>query len=223
MEWTVHVSLLPTASQPFPFEKDTTAYKRCLSRGLHRMVAVGGTDSESFVTAVTKTFGALLQGREWAPLEAQLCDAETLEGLPMLRPLNPALVGRDNYNLDFLCKHCAVCSPKGKAESLYIAMLSDTFSWRFLRSSPCHLEGLEAAWEFDSVLDRNDAIDGDDGASAGDMLTPLPTLKRTASTSFGSATATEPSDASRTKVARTVCVPVPMDMCNYGMDGVETI
>ncbi len=31
--WTVHVSLLPTASQPFPFEKDTAAYQRCLSRG----------------------------------------------------------------------------------------------------------------------------------------------------------------------------------------------
>jgi hypothetical protein len=31
--WTVHVSLLPTSSQPFPFEKDTAAYQRCLSRG----------------------------------------------------------------------------------------------------------------------------------------------------------------------------------------------
>lgn len=32
--WTVHVSLLPTSEQPFPFEKDTAAYKRCLSRGM---------------------------------------------------------------------------------------------------------------------------------------------------------------------------------------------
>lgn len=32
--WTVHVSLLPSSSQPFPFEKDTAAYKRCLSRGI---------------------------------------------------------------------------------------------------------------------------------------------------------------------------------------------
>src|SRR5204863_63561 len=32
--WTVHVSLLPGASQPFPFEKDTIAYNRALSRGL---------------------------------------------------------------------------------------------------------------------------------------------------------------------------------------------
>jgi hypothetical protein len=31
--WTVHISLLPSSSQPFPFEKDTAAYKRCLSRG----------------------------------------------------------------------------------------------------------------------------------------------------------------------------------------------
>merc|ERR1712169_99608 len=38
--WTVHVSLLPTSAQPFPFEKDTAAYKRCLSRGLHQVLVI---------------------------------------------------------------------------------------------------------------------------------------------------------------------------------------
>ncbi|KAI1819708.1 hypothetical protein F4861DRAFT_534234 [Xylaria intraflava] len=183
--WTVHVSLLPTAAQPFPFEKDTNAYKRCLSRGLHQMIPVSGTDSESFDMAITKAFGSLLRGREWMPLQARLCDAVTLEGLPMLRPLEPGLLGR-SYDLEFLRKYCAVCHPTGKVESLYIAMVHDTFSWHFLRRSPCHLEGLEASWEYDPLLDPDDNLDGDtvgeeDRPPAGDIMPPLPSLKRTAS------------------------------------------
>ncbi|KAI1253938.1 hypothetical protein MGN70_004333 [Eutypa lata] len=221
-EWTVHVSLLPTASQPFPFEKDTNAYKRCLSRGLHRMVAVGGTDSESFVRAVSKAFEDLLKGREWMPLEAQLCDAATLEGLPMLRPLNPALVGCNNYDLDFIRQHCAVCTPSGKAESLYIAMASDTLSWQFLRRSPCFMEGLEASWAFDPLLDRNDDFEDHDSVpSAGDMMVSVSNLKRKASNSFSSTTSPEGSDSSRPKVQRTTCVPVQMDELHR--HGVETV
>ncbi|KIN06074.1 hypothetical protein OIDMADRAFT_100893 [Oidiodendron maius Zn] len=53
--WTVHISLLPSSSQPFPFEKDTAAYKRCLSRGLHRITAIPDTDSDSFKTALDES------------------------------------------------------------------------------------------------------------------------------------------------------------------------
>ncbi|RYP56950.1 hypothetical protein DL769_009800 [Monosporascus sp. CRB-8-3] len=220
--WTVHVSLLPTASQPFPFEKDTTAYQRCLSRGLHRMVAIGGTDSESFVKAVSQAFDSLLQGREWMPLEAQLCDAATLQGLPMLRPLDSSLIGHDNYDLEFIRKHCAVCTPNGKAESLYIAMVSDTLSWQFLRRSPCFMEGLEASWAFDPLLDRNDDSEDDDREpSAGDMMISLSTLKRKASSSFGSTTSPDGAEgSSRPKVRRAACVPVQMEELHR--HGVET-
>ncbi|KAI2643257.1 hypothetical protein GGS21DRAFT_6294 [Xylaria nigripes] len=222
--WTVHVSLLPTAAQPFPFEKDTNAYKRCLSRGLHQMIPVSGTDSESFGAAIAKAFGGLLRGREWMPLQARLCDAVTLEGLPMLRPLDPSLLGRP-YDLEFLRQHCAVCHPTGKVESLYIAMVHDTLSWHFLRRSPCHLEGLEASWDYDALLDPNDYLDNDtveeeDRPSAGDIMPPLPSLKRTASEisrapSFNS---TVEGDGSRPKAAR-----MQVEACRHGVETVWLI
>ncbi|OHE92432.1 hypothetical protein CORC01_12293 [Colletotrichum orchidophilum] len=214
--WTVHISLLPTPSQPFPFERDTNAYKRCLSRGLHRTVVVGGPDSESFVEAVTKSFGSLLRGRSWMPLQAKLCDAEKLQGLPMLRPLDSKLVDSD-YDLGFLRKHCGVCEANGKIESLYIAMRQDKFSWHFLRNSPIFIEGLENCWIYDHFLDPSDPVEDDrmeehDRPSAGDIVPSLPNLKRAASEmsrTAGLATATTggDSDGSRTKTPRTTCLP----------------
>ncbi|KAI1497144.1 hypothetical protein F5X99DRAFT_32070 [Biscogniauxia marginata] len=229
VSWTVHVSLLPTASQPFPFEKDTNAYKRCLSRGLHQMLAVGGADGDSFSRAVSKAFGSLLRGRDWAPLQARLCDAATLQGLPMLRPLEPGLVGA-KYDLEFLRKYCAVCSPDGKVESLYIAMLSDTFSWHFLRKSPCYLEGLEASWEYDALLDpiedpEDDHAGGEDRPSAGEIMSSLPSLKRTASemsraASFSSPSTGEGGEGSRPKLQRTACIQAPMELHRCGVETV---
>ncbi|KAI1759722.1 hypothetical protein GGR53DRAFT_128504 [Hypoxylon sp. FL1150] len=219
--WTVHVSLLPTASQPFPFEKDTNAYKRCLSRGCHQMIAVNGTDAESFVRAVSKAFGSLLRGRDWVPLQARLCDATTLQGLPMLRPLEQPLV-TGKYDLQFLRKYCAVCCPNGKVESLYIAMLSDTFSWQFLRWSPIYLDGLEESWTFDPLLDPNDNFDdcGDeeeDERTAGEIVPPLPSLKRTASEmsrtpGLSSVSGSDGNDGSRQKLPRTSCIQPPMEL-----------
>ncbi|KAI1266739.1 hypothetical protein F5Y18DRAFT_416501 [Xylariaceae sp. FL1019] len=221
--WTVHVSLLPTAAQPFPFEKDTNAYKRCLSRGLHQVIVVEGTDGESFTSAVTKAFGRLLQGREWVPLQARLCDAVTLEGLPMLRPLDASLI-RGSYDLEFLRDHCAVCHPNGKIESLYIAMLQETFSWHFLRRSPMHMEGLEASWGYDALLDPDENLDDtsgeEDRLAAGDIM-PLPSsLKRTASemSRAASFSTSEGSEPPRPKLARTACLPVEVRR-----RGVETV
>ncbi len=94
-------------SQPFPFERDTNAYKRCLSRGLHQMVAISGPSADAFVSTVTATFGSLLQGRPWMPLQAESCTAEQLAGLPMLRQLDPSLL-HGRYDVDFLREHCAV-------------------------------------------------------------------------------------------------------------------
>ncbi|OTB05287.1 hypothetical protein M426DRAFT_72997 [Hypoxylon sp. CI-4A] len=219
--WTVHISLLPTAEQPFPFEKDTNAYKRCLSRGCHQMVAVEGTDGESFRKAVSKAFGSLLRGRDWVPLQARLCDAATLQGLPMLRPLDESLVN-GNYDLDFLRKYCAVCCPNGKVESMYIAMRCDTFSWQFLRQSPCYLEGLEECWVYDPLLDDNDK---DNGRSAGEILPSLPSLKRTASEmsrtpSLNSTSVNDGNDNTRQKLPRTTCIQAAMELRRRGVETV---
>lgn len=209
--WTVHVSLLPTSTRPFPFERDTNAYKRCLSRGLHQMVAVNGSSADAFEEAITKSFGHILRGRKWAPLQALPCTAETLAGLPMLRPLDPSLLD-ERFDQDFLRNNCAVCDINGKIDSLYIAMRDRTLSWHSIRRLPVHIKNLEPCWGFDTLLDANDPFVDDEfendvnssedevmggmpRPSAGDIVATIPSLKRAASemsrsSSFGSATAT---------------------------------
>ncbi|OBT42195.1 hypothetical protein VE00_06862 [Pseudogymnoascus sp. WSF 3629] len=207
MEWSVHISLMPTASQPFPFEKDTMAYKRVQSRGLHRVISVPGHDSDSFVTATSNEFASLLKGRPWMPLVAKICDAEHVTGLPMLRQLPPNLIDSSLYDMDFLTAHCATLDHNGHILDLYIGMCHDYFSWSELASSPVYIPGLEACWVFDPFLDGagqrdQEAIDSvvddlkaDDRSSAGDLLRawspPASRLKRSATgitrtSSFGS-------------------------------------
>ncbi|SPN98854.1 uncharacterized protein DNG_01895 [Cephalotrichum gorgonifer] len=151
--WTVHISLLPDPSLPFPFERDTNAYKRCLSRGLHRMVVVGGPDADAFSAIVTNAFGHLLQGRPWMPLQARVCAAEQLSGFLMLRQLDPKLQDC-RFDHEFLQKHCAVSDPKGKIESLYIATRTGILPWSTLRNAPVYIAGLEASWAHDPLLDN---------------------------------------------------------------------
>ena len=208
--WTVHVSLLPTSAQPFPFEKDTAAYKRCLSRGLHRVVAIPDSDSNSFISAISEAFSEILRGRPWDPLVAKICDAKNLRGLPMLRQLDAWLLKCD-YSLEFLQENCAVTDESGKILDLYIAMSNDTISWAELKEVTPYLRGLEASWTFDHFLDRpslDNEVDGvvSDSArpAAGDILpTWSPTSTRpkrkesdiTRTGSFGSSTESENSRA----------------------------
>lgn len=207
--WTVHVSLLPNASQAFPFEKDTTAYMRCLSRGLHQMVAVQGTDSESFTAAVTAAFADVLKGRAWVPLQAQLCDAASLQGLPMLRQLDASLLG-NGYDVDFLRRHCAVCGPGGRLDSLYIAMARDTFSWHSLRRLRPYMDGLEGSWAYDGLLDHGDHPAVEEAREglhppAGEILPVLPSLKRVAPE-------TSEAEGSKAKAARKTLIPAPLEV-----------
>lgn len=153
--WTVHISLLPTSSQPFPFERDTEAYKRCLSRGLHQTVVVADSSGTAFDEAVERSFRHILRGRAWMPLKAKLCDLSQLKGLPMLRKLDSSLMGGP-YDTNFLLEHCAVCDSRGHIESLYLAMQHDTLSWPFLRTCPVFIDGLEACWEYDQYLEPSD-------------------------------------------------------------------
>ena len=226
MEWSVHISLMPTASQPFPFEKDTMAYQRVQSRGLHRVVSVPGHDSASFVTATSNEFASLLKGRPWMPLVAKICDAEHVTGLPMLRQLPPNLIDSSLYDMDFLTAHCATLDHNGHILDLYIGMCHDYFSWSELASSPVYIPGLEACWVFDPFLDGagqrdEEAIDSvvddlkaDDRSSAGDLLRawspPASRLKRSATgitrtSSFGS-TDSAVSASKKSKIGHSTCV-----------------
>ncbi|KFA64715.1 hypothetical protein S40285_05294 [Stachybotrys chlorohalonatus IBT 40285] len=205
--WTVHVSLLPSSKQQFPFEKDSTAYKRCLSRGLHKMVAVEGIDGPAFVTAVSRAFRVVLQGRAWAPLQAKVCDGSNVRDLPMLSPLEKVPPG-NTYDIEFLRQNCATCDEEGRMEAIYIALRNDELSWDFLKKCPVYVEGLGSSWTYDKRLDGSDRVEQNG------MLPPPATsspgsLKRSASdisrfASLGStATGMHESDGPRSKVART--------------------
>ena len=160
--WTIHVSLLPSKGQPFPFEKDTNAYKRCLSRGLQRMVAVEGSDATAFVSAVSRAFKDILGRRAWEPLQAKLCDARRLEGLPMLRALDPDLAQLD-FDARFIRKYCAVCDVNGRMESMYVTTSHGSLSWPAIRCLPTFVEGLESSWDYDRHLDGTEGEDAEVG------------------------------------------------------------
>lgn len=228
--WTVHISLMPHATIPMPFERNTNAYQRCLSRGLHQMVAVRGPTAEAFSDAISKAFDPLLKGRPWMPLQARLCDAAPLQGLPMLRQLEPHLIDT-GYDAAFLQENCAVCDGNGMMDSLYITMREPyVLSWHALRHAPVVVEGLEESWEYDSLLDKEHydddvIVDDDDRPAAGDILPAFPSLKRAASemarsNSFSSsAPAAAEGVASRTK--RTCPLPANT-MLNIRRPGVGT-
>ncbi|KAL6863198.1 hypothetical protein ACO1O0_003442 [Amphichorda felina] len=198
--WTVHISLLPSRELPFPFEKDTTAYKRCLSRGLQRMVAVEGTDGKAFISAVSRAFRNVLQGASWEPLRAKICDARKLEGLPMLRTLGRD-AGHGDYNLEFLRRHCGVCDADGRIQALYLGVQEKALSWPKIKQLPVYVEGLESSWEYDKYLDHR-GDDDDDKDSIGTSCqaelswpaTPsssdMPSSKRSASEMQSTALAT---------------------------------
>ncbi|KAK4448768.1 hypothetical protein QBC34DRAFT_464572 [Podospora aff. communis PSN243] len=165
--WIVHISLLPHGYMLTPFERNTNAYQRCLSRGLHQMVVIHGSSAESFVRAVERTFGTFLQGRPWEPLQAKLSSPkEPLCGLATLRHL-PQRLKSQRYTADFLRENCAVCDRNGAMDSIYIAMKSHTLSWRTLRRSPVFMHGLEECWAYDPLLDGYDPLTGDDGLGSG--------------------------------------------------------
>jgi hypothetical protein len=73
-------------------------------------------------------------------------------------------------------------------DSLYIAMAHDSLSWNFLKRSPVYLDGLEASWERDSMLDKRDeqglptrenhGDEGDESPPAGNIIGALTGFKR---------------------------------------------
>jgi hypothetical protein len=227
--WTVHISLLPQASIAMPFERNTNAYQRCLSRGLHKVVAIAGTDAKSFVDAVSQAFGHLLKGRAWVPLHTKLCDAEPLQGLPMLRPLEPSIIDSP-YDADFLRANCAVCDSNGMMDSLYIAMRYSTLSWHTLRHAPVFMEGLEASWKHDPLLDTDPFDDNmmiDEGSRpAAGAIVAFSSLKRPSSEisrsqNFDSFANTSTHEAEGSRAKRTCPAPPPPPQPRR--QGVETV
>src|SRR5690606_24810056 len=114
---------------------------------------------------------------------------------------------------------CAVCDSSGKMESLYIAMQSDTLPWRFLRQSPVYIDGLEACWAHDPVLDHTEQPLFSDahedrrhpGAGDGNPLKRAASDMLKASAVAASGAAAGDSDGSR-KMQNTSCKTGVMDL-----------
>lgn len=142
--WIVHISLLPQTS-PFPFERGSNFYNRCLSRGLYQLVAIDGSSEEAVESGVMQAFGRLLKGRPWMPLQAHIPDNEDNQGVPELRQPDPDLLG-SKWDVEFLRAHCVVPDMDGETDSLYIALQYSSLSWRDLSREPIYLSGLEESW-----------------------------------------------------------------------------
>lgn len=148
--WTVHVSLLPSKHQVHPFQKDSRPYKRILSRGLQRMVAVDVANGETFATAVTRSFRDALQGQPWEPLQEIAATSGALS--PTLQIIaNPASLESSDWTL--LKTVCASSSNASQIEAVYIAPTGRPLSWAQIHQLPIHIEGLESSWVHDDVLD----------------------------------------------------------------------
>lgn len=183
--WTVHVSLLPEKTRPMPFEKDTTAYLRCLSRGLHKMVAIPGDDAAAIYRTISDAFQHFLLGRLWMPLRAELCDLPQLLGQPMLDMLPDEMIDVSLYNYQFLKEHCATLSPDGKIEALYIAMSDASLTWTEISHAPRSTEGLEKCWKYDEKLDEASLQTPMAEASAGDILSSMRTKRPSSACDLG--------------------------------------
>jgi hypothetical protein len=151
--WIAHVSLLPRASQSLPFGKNSSAYKRALSRGLHRTIAIPGPDSQSFIKTISSEFASLLKGRRWMPLRVEFRGSNKFDCLPILRQLPLTQLDENLYDLEFLKNNCATLDTNGNILDLYIAMRDYSFSWAELRRLPPVTEGLESSWEYNRVID----------------------------------------------------------------------
>lgn len=220
--WTVHVSLLLSKDQRHPFDKDSTSYKRSLSRGMQRMVAVDAARGESFTMAVTRSFRHVLQGRPWELLQ-KAPDANPKCGI-QLQPFETRVP--QGIDRTFLKQHCASLDAQGNMEAVYIAPSQGLLPWHQLRQLTVHIEGLESSWVFDPTLDceatdvkRDSCISPyrqQGPASGGSMPTTNP-LKRTVSDLTRSTCITSLSSADaeqgRSKMART---------CMTAMVGVTT-
>lgn len=139
-------------------EGNVDAYKRCLSMGLDKMVAVNGASSEAFASVVSQAFNPLLHDRPWAPLQAKMCDFEHLPVMPLLRPLGPDLDGL-KYDFEFLRTHCAVLDADGKIDTLYITLQHSFSSWDYLRTSNVFLPDLEISLGHDPMLDPTEVLE----------------------------------------------------------------
>jgi len=144
--WSCRVILVLSKTQPFAFEVESIAYRRCQSRGLHQDVHMQDHGSEAFTRCVESAFGTILRGRPWMPLQCLRSEDGSLAALPRSR-INPLYW--DYVLLEEFC----LAHVKLEGDVIYIALCEEELSWQDVSSLPKVFGSDESVWEYDEGLD----------------------------------------------------------------------
>lgn len=185
------MSLLPSRNQRYPFDKDSQAARRCLSRRMSRRIRVEDGSSDAFANAVTTAFEPILRGRAWMPLgvsddggddgeDGVANKAQRRDGTGRrLRVL--ANEFREGYvwSKPFLLNRCALFEPDGRGDTddgkatggtIFLALQFHDLTWPEIRSFPIAPEfadrdGDARVWAVDSESDGDGSWDDSKGSS----------------------------------------------------------
>ncbi|KAL5116896.1 hypothetical protein ACEQ8H_005248 [Pleosporales sp. CAS-2024a] len=151
LSWSVRVVFVLRKSQPFAFDPDSNAYKRCLSRKLHQHLDFPAHDSSCFANRIDNAFKAVFRGRPWMPLTGHRPADEPL-GRMALTLLPPDLIHRDVWDYPFLEDHC-IAHDKMQGDLLYITLQYEHVTWNEIRSLPAVSSVDPSCWNHDDELD----------------------------------------------------------------------
>jgi uncharacterized protein YdcH (DUF465 family) len=150
--WKVKVIFMPNRNQPFAFHYDSTAAKRCRSRGLEQEVSFASSDAASIIDTIDRQFKSTLRGRPWTILTGYRPQDEPY-GRIILRPLSADQSKKEKWNHAFIDQECVV-HDKMQGDLLYIALEKEDLSWTEIRYFLSPVTGSdESCWAQDEELD----------------------------------------------------------------------
>ncbi|KAI9882859.1 MAG: hypothetical protein M1823_005388 [Watsoniomyces obsoletus] len=153
--WTARVVMIPNqpwlGGEEVAWTVESTAYRRCLSRGLVREVVFGDVSAVSIKGAIEEIFTSALNGRNWMPLargSASSTNSFTLEHLPL-----DDMHEHNQWDRDFLSQYCLI--ELRTTQTLYMTLSEDDLTWGEIRQLHMEDESKEdsSSWEHDEALD----------------------------------------------------------------------
>ncbi len=146
LAWAARVVMIP--NQPWLGEEEvgwmvgSTAYRRCLSRGLVQEAVFRDISSVSVRMTIEEVFASALAGRPWMPLarggleDGSSTTSLTLEQLPLdMHDIN-------RWDRDFLSQYCLV--ELGTTPTLYITLVEDDLTWAEIHQMPLRFHSLNS-------------------------------------------------------------------------------
>lgn len=148
--WDVRVILVPDKKQHFAYPLESTAYRRCLSRGMTQDLHIQDKSARSFVQCVDAGFASILRGRSWLPLRCLRSETMALAPLPVSQIMYLM------WDWGFVEEHC-LAHDKMQGDIVYIALQDEVLSWETIRKLPKVFGSDESCWHEDAELDNTGA------------------------------------------------------------------